>query len=209
MSSFLPHFLSSQHTLCEEPTPPQPEKVGRYLYSRRSAPWWPRGCWPARCPPRAPAPCDPGRGPAGTGCSPPGTGRPATPGGERDQEQRWPAAPERPFRAVGSGRDLPTCLPTSSRGVAMVCSGRDGNRERKGHRENGDGQRQTGCGGGSRNTGQATVRRGRVSVALIQIPASLCPQPRGSGHRRTWPNLIKHTYPTLHFFMFSNRMLRS
>ena len=48
-----------------------------------------------------------------------------------------------------------------------------------------------------------------MSVTLIQIPGSLCPQPGDSGHRRTWPNLIKHTHPTLHFFMFSKRTLRS
>lgn len=127
----LPHSIYSQDMLRDG---------GRYLYNIPSVPQWLQRCWQAPCQPRAPGRCSPGRGPTGIGCSQPGTGRPATPGGRRTRKDRKCEAQQRPFRAMGSGQDLPTCLPTSSRGVAMVCSGQDGNQKRKGHCENGDGE---------------------------------------------------------------------
>lgn len=58
-----------------------------YLCSRRSVPRWLPRCWQGRCPHPAPAPCDPRRGHAGTGCNQPGAGRPATPAGETVGQQ--------------------------------------------------------------------------------------------------------------------------
>lgn len=71
------------------------EEAG-YLCNTPSVPRWPRQCWRAPCLPRALAPCAPGRGPIGTGCSQPGTGRPATPAGRWTRKDRQCEAPERP-----------------------------------------------------------------------------------------------------------------
>ena len=159
-SSLPPHFSSSQHALREEPTPPQPETAGVTctVDGLRHGGREDAGQPGAR--PELQHCATPEEVPLGQDVVRQEQGAPPHLEGERDQEQRWPAAPERPFRAVGSGRDLPTCLPTSSRGVAMVCSGQDGNRERKGHRENGDGKNTDRRGAGEAAETQTRLQSG-------------------------------------------------